>query len=227
MREAVVSAISQSHADLEIILVDDGSTDEDSIKIFDEINHPFVRKVRTRNQGLSMARNTGISLANGDYILPLDCDDMISNTYVELAVKEFEKNKNLGIVYSHACFFGAVNKYWDLPEYDEINFLASNCIFCSALFKRSDWKEVGGYKSDMIYGMEDYDFWLSLIGLGREVIRLPDVHFFYRKHGNSMISNLSQEKIHYSYNRILERHQNLYRKNLINLLIKINKLNGS
>lgn len=226
VRETVVSAISQSYKNIEIIIVDDGSTEEESIRIFDQLEHPILRKIRTKNQGLSMARNTGISLANGDFILPLDCDDLISNTYVQCAIEEFESNENLGIVYSHASFFGAVNKYWELPEYDKVNFLTSNCIFCSALFRRSDWKEVGGYKSDMIYGMEDYDFWLSLVGKGREVLRLPEVHFFYRKHGNSMISNLTQEKIHYSYNKIFERHKKLYLENLIGLVIKINQLNG-
>lgn len=226
VRETVVSAISQSYKNIEIIIVDDGSTEEDSIRIFDQLEHPILRKIRTKNQGLSMARNTGISLASGDFILPLDCDDLISNTYVQCAIEKFECNANLGIVYSHASFFGAVNKYWELPEYDKVNFLTSNCIFCSALFRRSDWKEVGGYKSDMIYGMEDYDFWLSLVGKGREVLRLPEVHFFYRKHGNSMISNLTQEKIHYSYNKIFERHEKLYLENLIGLVIKINQLNG-
>ena len=226
VRETVVSAISQSYKNIEIIIVDDGSTEEDSIRIFDQLEHPLLKKIRTKNQGLPLARNTGISLANGVFILPLDCDDLISNTYVQCAIEQFELNENLGIVYSHASFFGSVNKYWELPEYEKINFLTSNCIFCSAFFKKADWKEVGGYKSDMIYGMEDYDFWLSLIGMGREVMRLPEVHFFYRKHGNSMISNLTQEKIHYSFGRIFERHRKLYSENLIGMVIRINQLNN-
>ena len=76
----------------------------------------------------------------------------------------------------------------------------------------------------MIYGLEDYDFWLSILTLNRDVIRLPDIHFFYRKHGTSMISNLNSEKLSYSYSKILNRHHDLYHKNLLGLLGKINQL---
>ncbi len=225
VRETVVSAISQSYENIEIIIVDDGSTEEDSIRIFDQLEHPLLRKIRTKNQGLSMARNTGITLANGEFILPLDCDDLISNKYTEEAVIKFLENRNTGIVYSHACFFGLVNKYWDLPEYNKIDFLVNNCIFSASFFRRQDWLEVGGYKVDMKYGLEDYDFWLSLIELNREVIRLPDVHFFYRKHGESMISNLNYEKMKYLYDVIIKRHSKLYVDNVFGLICKINALN--
>jgi hypothetical protein len=84
----------------------------------------------------------------------------------------------------------------------------------------------GGYKADMLYGLEDYDFWLSLISLEREVFRLPEVHFFYRKHGASMISNIDNEKLIYLYENIIKRHQDLYKKNIINMIIKVNSLNS-
>jgi glycosyltransferase involved in cell wall biosynthesis len=224
--ETINSAISQTYTNIEIILIDDGSTDPDSINLFNLIDHNLLKKYRTNNQGLSTARNTAISLANGEIILPLDCDDLISNTYVEKAVNEFEKNSNLGIVYAHAKFFGDVNHYWDLPEFNMIDFLVNNCIFCSGLFKKSDWKAAGGYKVDMIYGLEDYDFWLSIISMKKEVLRLPDIHFFYRKHGSSMISNLTPEKLSYSYSKIFSRHHDLYHENLIFLLSKINYLSS-
>jgi glycosyltransferase involved in cell wall biosynthesis len=224
--ETISSAISQTYSNVEVVLVDDGSDDPVSIKLFDELNHPMLRKYRTKNQGLPMARNTAISMAFGDFILPLDSDDLVSNEYIEKAICEYGKNNRIGIVYSHAKFFGDVDQYWNLPEYNEIDFLSSNCIFCSGIFKKSDWKAVGGYKSDMVYGLEDYDFWLSLIGLGREVIRLPEIHFFYRKHGDSMISSLKNDKLNSMYEIIVERHKNLYQKNLVGLLAKINYLSN-
>lgn len=223
---AVTSAISQTYPNIEVILIDDGSNNPESISYFDQIHHPLLKKIRTKNQGLAMARNAAISAAKGEFILPLDCDDLISNTYVEKGVEEFLKNNSVGIVYSHACFFGAVNQYWELPEFNKLDFLVNNCIFSSGLFKKSDWVKVGGYKSDMIYGLEDYDFWLSLVSLEKEVIKLPEIHFFYRKHGQSMISNMNAEKLVYSYSRILERHQFLYQSNLLGLLTKINQLNS-
>jgi hypothetical protein len=56
-------------------------------------------------------------------------------------------------------------------------------IFVSAVFRRSDWEEVNGFDRQMVYGWEDYDFWLSLIELGRDVHCIPELLFFYRKHG--------------------------------------------
>lgn len=219
--ETISSAINQTYGEFEIVIVDDGSTDQESVEIFNSIEHQKIRKFRTANQGLSMARNTAISLATGKYILPLDSDDLISNTYIEKSVEIIENDNEIGIVYSHAMFFGNYNGYWELPEFELTNFLTKNCIFCSALFRKDDWALVGGYKSDMMYGLEDYDFWLSLIEMNRKVYRLPDIHFFYRKHGPSMVGQLTQEKIRYSYNKIIARHKDLYLKNLINLIAKI------
>lgn len=224
VREAVVSAISQSYENIEVILVDDGSTESASIEMFDNLEHVKLKKFRTINQGLAMARNSAISMAKGEIILPLDCDDIISNTYVESGVAQFRQNDNLGIVYSKAVFFGAHNGYWDLPNFNLYDFLINNCIFCSAMFWRKDWLAVGGYKADMKYGLEDYDFWLSILELEREVYQLPDVHFFYRKHGASMISSMSQDKLHYSYEKIIHRHQAFYKKHAVGLIGRVNEL---
>lgn len=224
VEQTLSSAISQTYNNIEIIIVDDGSRDTISIDVFDKIEHTKVKKYRTINQGLAMARNTAISMASGEIILPLDCDDLISNSYIEEAVSEFARDNDVGIVYSHACFFGLVNQYWDLPEFKMPDFLVNNCIFSAALFRREDWIRVGGYKSDMKHGLEDYDFWLSLVGLGRKVMRLPDVHFFYRKHGSSMISQITADQMGCMYRNIIERHKDLYHKNILNLIFTINSL---
>lgn len=222
--QTLSSAISQTYENTEIIIVDDGSREALSVEIFNKIEHPKVKKYRTINQGLAMARNTAISMASGEIILPLDCDDLISNSYVEEAVSEFAKNDEVGIVYSHACFFGLVNQYWDLPEFRMPDFLVNNCIFSAALFRREDWVRAGGYKSDMKYGLEDYDFWLSLVGFGRKVVRLPKIHFFYRKHGSSMIARITADQMDYLYKTIVERHKDLYHRNTLNLISKVNSL---
>lgn len=224
LEQTLSSALAQTYPDVEIIVVNDGSTDPDSVAFFEQLSDPRVRKFSTPNQGAPMARNTGISLASGTYILPLDADDLISSTYVEEAVAVLEARPEVGIVYSHACFFGDVNAYWDLPPFDPTDFLTGNCIFVSGLFRRSDWVSVGGYKADMRVGLEDYDFWLSLVGLGREVVRLPKVHFFYRKHGASHLSDIKgQEQLHELFKRILKRHHQLYSDKTLDMIIRINE----
>ena len=85
---------------------------------------------------------------------------------------------------------------------------------------------VGGYKSDMIYGLEDYDFWLSIIELGHEVLRLPDVHFFYRQHSESMTTRMTPEQRYYSYQKIVQRHKDYYSKYILDFILKIHTQNN-
>ena len=71
----------------------------------------------------------------------------------------------------------------------------------------------------MIYGWEDYDFWLSLIELGREVICIPETLFFYRKRSNSMVTTMSRDHMLYSYTQLFKNHPQLYADNMGFLLL--------
>lgn len=223
LEQTLASALGQTYPNVEIIVVNDGSTDPEAVALFNSLADPRVKTCSTPNQGLPMARNTGICLASGDYILPLDADDLISSTYVEEAVRVMEAKPEVGIVYAHACFFGEVNAYWDLPAFDQTDFLTGNCIFACAMFRKADWTAAGGYKADMRQGLEDYDFWLSLVAMGRQVVRLPEVHFFYRKHGVSMITGMRQEQLHAAFGRILKRHGQLYADRTLDMIIRLNE----
>ena len=85
------------------------------------------------------------------------------------------------MVYCKARFFGVNNCNWDLPVFDLDDFLFDNCIFCSALFRKSDFLKAGGYKPYMVYGLEDYELWISFIELGLKPYRIDKILFNYRK----------------------------------------------
>ena len=89
--------------------------------------------------------------------------------------------------------------------------LFQNLIFCSALFRRADWEKAGGYNINMVYGWEDWDFWLSLIGLGVRVYRIPKVHFFYRIGETSMIQSMDEGKQSVMKLHAILNHRDLYR----------------
>ena len=169
--EAVDSVLAQTFVDLEIIVVNDGSTDASTRHKLNTYRRDKTRVVTTDNQGLAAARNNGIAAAAGDYILPLDADDRIAPRYIEEAVAVLEAEPDTGIVYCQARLFGAVEADWLLPPYSIDEMLRDNVIFCSALFRRADWEPVGGYDTGMVYGWEDYEFWLSLIERGKAVRR--------------------------------------------------------
>lgn len=212
--EAVNSVLSQTFQNFEVIIVNDGSNDIFTDKLLHKFNHPKIQIIHTTNYGLSAARNNGIQISKGEYILPLDADDKISPVYLEQAVKILDENIYMGIVYSKAEFFGNKSGTWDLGDYNFPDILVGNMIFCSALFRRSDWEIVGGYKPIMKYGWEDYEFWLSLIELGREVYQIPEVLFYYRQKDYSMLNTMQEEKWLYSYEQLFLNHKELYSKHI-------------
>jgi glycosyltransferase involved in cell wall biosynthesis len=214
IQEALDSILIQTFQDFEIIVVNDGSTDSETNLILDNLDNSAIKLIKTDNQGLANARNTGIAEAMGDYILPLDADDKIDPTYLEKAVKILGENQNIGIVYCQAEFFGEENSKWDLPEFQLSKILIDNMIFASSFFRRADWKLVGGYKSTMIYGWEDYDFWLSIIELKREVYRIQEYLFYYRQRTDSMARVMTRKQFFYSYKEIVKNHKDLYVDNI-------------
>ncbi len=212
--EAVDSVLVQTFRDFEIIVVDDGSTDPFTEHLLADYRKEKTSVLHTANQGLASARNNGIREASGQYILPLDADDRIAPEYLAEAVQILDGNPDIGIVYCRARLFGAVETEWTLPEYSLAEMLQDNLIFCTALFRRADWELAGGYDPGMVYGWEDYDFWLSLIEKGRGVYRIPEYLFSYRVASDSMVRSKEKWQKVAMFKRIFDRHQDLFRQHI-------------
>ena len=212
LEECVDSVLQQTMQDFEIIVVDDGSTEEQSVKILNNFNKPKTKIIRKTNGGLVSARNTGIQHANGEYILPLDCDDKIAPTFLEKCSDYLDNHKECGICGGCVEFFGDKTGPWNLPKYSFPEILSGNRLVCTHMFRKSDWEIVGGYNPNMKYGLEDWDFWLSIIELGRTVFQFDEVLFYYRKHGTTMVHNLvqNQERQRSMINQIIKNHAKTY-----------------
>ncbi len=208
--EAVHSVLAQTFRDFEIIIVNDGSTDEETRQILAGYEQEKTRVIHTENQGLAAARNNGIKEAAGEYILPLDADDRIGRTYLEQAVQQLDSRPELAIVYCRAQLFGAVETEWQLPEFSLAEMLRDNVIFCSAFFRRTAWQETGGYDLTLRQGWEDYDFWLTLLERGGQVYRIPEVLFHYRVAAESMVRARPRRHKVETFARIFRKHQQLF-----------------
>lgn len=185
--EAVQTALCQTVRSLEVIVVDDGSTEpqtQDALRKLATL--PRVRVVRQENAGLPSARNTGIALAAGEYVCCLDADDTLEPTYVEIAIAVMETDRSVGFAYSWAQLFGDETSVWRTRDFDIEEALEDNHTAAAAVFRRDDWLAAGGFRPDMRQGYEDWEFWLRLSALGRRgrVLRTP--LFNHRRHGRTM-----------------------------------------
>lgn len=219
VREAIESVLHQTYKNIEIVCVNDASLDNsnDIIQnILSELNPDnFIYINHKENKGVITTRNEAIELATGEYILPLDADDTIEPTYVEKAVNILDENPDVGIVY---CW---VNNFWKdsksqiskWEDFDISKELFLNSIVNTSMYRKSDFLLVGGYKSYMNKGWEDWDLWLSIIEKGFKAHLIKEVLFNYRRKFFDSRSNSAAKSIDHLYRELLRHHTELYINN--------------
>ena len=190
--EAVASVKKIDRDDLELILVDDGSTDELTRKEMDNLCAHGIKVIRQENKGLAGARNAGVNAAQGEYIFPLDADDRMRSGWIDAAIEILDSDPKVGVVYGDTQCFGTETDRWCVGPFDSERLLTRNYISCSALYRRSIWEQNNGYQSGMpVQGLEDWDFWLSTYQRGWRFAYLPEVFFDYRRAEQSMITRMT------------------------------------
>ena len=186
LNSAIGSALEQTVKAHEIIVVDDGSTD-DSLAIAKSYESDGVKVISQVNKGLSSARNTGIMNATGDYILPLDADDMLLEKAIEKITEVAEKTDADIISPSLKCFGLSQDEIILMPNPTVEDFKVGNRVgYCSAI-KREVLLEVGGYSPKMWVGWEDYHLWFDLLSRGKTIVTTPEILWLYRTKEYSMI----------------------------------------
>lgn len=185
--EAIASVRAQTLGDVEVIVVDDGSTDEETRGCLDALEREGgVRVVRQANRGLSAARNAGLAVARGEYACCLDADDRLDPTYLEQAVALLESDRSVGFVGSWVRFFGDESALWQTRDFDASQALVGNFTSVASVFRRDDWAMVGGYTETMRDGFEDWEFWIRLAATGRRGLSIARPLLHHRRHGRNM-----------------------------------------
>jgi glycosyltransferase involved in cell wall biosynthesis len=178
----------------EVIIIDDGSTDPFTIEEMDKLSKEGWRVIRQHNQGLGAARNTGVANAVGKYILPLDADNRIRNTYLS-AASIMENDPGISVVYGDAQYFGSKDTIWKNQPWSLQRLMLSNFIDACTLIRSSSLKEVGNYSTDFKYsGYEDWDLWLKMAFKGYGFYYLNEICFDYRVLDSSMVRTLTRKK---------------------------------
>jgi glycosyltransferase involved in cell wall biosynthesis len=189
LREALASVEEVRNANvLEVIIVDDGSSEAETTRILNEVAEAGYRVLPQSNRGVGAARNAGIRLAKGEFILPLDSDNRLRDVYLNEGVSLLKKHPSIGVIYTDAEYFGDRSGRWHVPNFNLSSLLRMNFIDACALYRKKLWEELGGYDEQAVcIGLEDWDFWLRVAWHGGSFVHLPKIGFDYRVRRGSLI----------------------------------------
>ena len=217
------SVLEQKYLHWECIIINDGSTDNTAIvaKQWCECDDRF-QYVEQSNGGLSSARNAGIGVAQGEFILPLDADDILHSDYLIKTVPILQQNQELGIVSSYTRFFKRTitDSFYELkPQGDRTIYLHYvNQLVATSLYRKECWSVVGGYDETMKKGFEDWEFWLNVTKHGWNFKILPEFLFYYRKAQQSMLTQTIKSDAEDVKRYIFTKHKELYIKDFDNCM---------
>src|SRR5580698_10287692 len=184
--EAIASASAQTHPHTEIVLVNDGTDKPESLAVLAQASRLVSTYVEQPNSGLGAARNAGFRATNGEYVVPLDADDLIDPTYAADCVAAL-RDSDAAFAYTDFQVFGTQAYPERTGEYNLYRLLDRNYLTYAALIRKQDWENSGGYDQSLkCFGYEDWEFWLRLGERGRFGRHVPKSLFRYRKHGISL-----------------------------------------
>jgi glycosyltransferase involved in cell wall biosynthesis len=189
--DAIDSALNQTYSNIEIVVVNDGSTDNTHEIIISKYIDK-IKYIQQKNSGASFARNLAIKSSIGEWILTLDSDDYISPNYVSDAIEKIKDKKTL--VTARAFIvddkLNGNSYYPDISIFNKTINLESminqNQVITSSLFSKELWEKAGGY-NEKIKRAEDWEFWVNLVSCGANVtyINKNEPYLKYRIHGDN------------------------------------------
>jgi glycosyltransferase involved in cell wall biosynthesis len=187
--ECLASLRAQTYPELQVIVVDDGSTEAETREVMDrlEAGEDGVELVRMpANSGPSAARNAGLARVRGRYVLPVDADNLLVPDAVERLVEHLrEADERVGFVYPNLQFFGNRDDYFQAPRYDLLGLLEGNYADTCSLIDADVFAAGLRYPEEIVHGHEDWDFVLQLAE--REIFGEParGKTLLFRKEGFS------------------------------------------
>jgi glycosyltransferase involved in cell wall biosynthesis len=193
---AIQSVLEQTHQDLEILVIDDGSTD-DTRKVANQFIDKRIKYIYQDNKGLSAARNTGIRYSEGVYLSFLDSDDMFLPEKIQLQVSMLDSQPELGFVAGQAIPIDEsgcnVGKIFKTPISDDPGqLLLGNPLHVGSVMLRRSCQEKVGFFDETLRSYEDWDMWIRLTVAGCKMGWVAQPVSYYRFHRAQMVRNSAQ-----------------------------------
>lgn len=210
---ATLESLQKSdYANMEVILVDDGSTQENAKEKLQQLQDKYKFSLYHKsNTGLAETRNFGAKKASGDFLAFLDADDTVQPNYYSKAIQILCFYGNIHFVGCWAQYFGQNESIWPSFNPEPPYLLYHNMINSSALiYKKESFLKFGQNKNKMVYGMEDYESVINMVENGARGIALPEVFWNYRIRRNSMQQSFNLNKQLYLCELISDEHAEFY-----------------
>jgi len=184
--ETAVSLQAQSLQNWEWVIVDDGSTDQDSLNRLAKVaaEDERIKVIRQANAGPSAARNMAFRSAVGRYVCLLDSDDMVEPTYIEKAVWFLDSNPEFAFCNSYSVIFGEEKFLLTTGFAKGKALLRANSGPPISVIRHSAYADCGGFDESIRFGHEDWDFWLKMAKAGHWGYTIPEFLQWYRKRSN-------------------------------------------
>ncbi len=205
--DAVESVLRQTFTDFEVLIINDGSKDH-IVQWASQLKDQRIRLISQENQGLSAARNTGISQAKGDYIAFLDADDFWEATKLEKQVHCFEENPEVGLVHTWMVFVDEQGKSTGrvMPSFAEgqvwKKLLEKNVIACPSVMARRQCFEKVGVFDCTLRSLEDWEMWIRIAACYPFAV-IQEPLAYYRQVPGSMSKNC--QVMEQSFKTVIEK----------------------
>lgn len=194
INECIESTHFQEHNFVEVLVVNDGSTDLDTIEALDQLKYERLTIIHQENKGVASARNNGVASAKGEFILFLDADNTINPNYYLKALEHLETHLEDAVFYSDPIHFGIVEtQEIDLPDFSFERLIASNFIDVCAVIRKSLWEQIGGFDTAIQMGYEDWEFWINAAVHGAKFHHCKEKLFYYRVAENSVLTEAKKD----------------------------------
>jgi glycosyltransferase involved in cell wall biosynthesis len=223
IEEAVQSVLLSTFRNYEIIIVDDCSTDPETINKLNSFANNGFRVLRKEvNKGVSDSRNKGIGESKGKYLLTLDADDRILPSYLEKSFVRLEEGYS--VVYCNYKRFGLSDNVLQVPEFSFAQLLAGNYIVNCSAFTKNIWNKTGGFDTGMSH-YEDWEFWINAASKGGSFYHIDEVLFEYRHKAVSQNIKCADpdyrsEVVKY----VCQKHVDSYQKHVVEIVPYLHKM---
>jgi glycosyltransferase involved in cell wall biosynthesis len=179
--QAIDSALNQTYPQVEVIVVNDGSTDG-TARIIKTYGHR-ITSIEQANAGVVAARNAGAARAKGHYILFLDADDYLPAEFIAHCLKILKQHPEAAFVYADRQVIGTDTFLYRSRPWDADLLLLTNYIGLTSLITMTAWRRIGGFRPvlNRVKSYEDWDLWLSLAAAGYRGVYTDQTYYFHRK----------------------------------------------